>query len=163
VCARSLFVITAAFAPTRPLAAGSASASLAVTARLLRTCSLSTNSLSINNYDLWVRNAATDHTASTELTVVCKRGATSVITVGAGSSARAVVTARVTFDESNKLKHEAHNNSGLPVWSDAATDLFYHSITDGTALQSISVYRRIPGSEFVGALSYDMVLYTINF
>lgn len=165
VCVLSLFVITANFVPTQPLTAGSASASLAVTARVLRTCSLSTNSLSINDYDPWVRNAATDHTASTDLTVVCKRGATSAITVGAGSNALAGVNSRVTFRESDKPKYEADKNSGLnQLWSDSVSNVLYYGMTDGTAPQSISVYRRIPGSQFVEAGGYvDTVLYTINF
>jgi spore coat protein U-like protein len=165
VCALSLFVTTATFVPTQQLAAGFASASLAVTARVLRTCSLSASSLSIANYDPSIRIAAADHTASTELTVVCKRGATSAITVGAGSNAPGVVTSRVTFSEGDKLRHEAYKNSGpSQLWSESASDVLYHSTTDGTAPQSISVYRRIPGSQLVGAGSYvDTVLYTINF
>lgn len=164
VCALSLFVITVIFVPTRPLTAGSASASLAVTARVLRTCSLSTSSLSIGNYDPSVRIAATDHTGSTELTVVCKRGATSAITIGAESNAPGVVISRVTFSESDRLKQEARRSSGLQVWSNSASDVLYHRMTDGTAPQSISVYGRIPRSRLVGEDSgVDTVTYTINF
>jgi spore coat protein U-like protein len=165
VCALFLFVITAVFVPTRSLAAGSASASLAVTARVLRTCSLSTSSFSVANYDPSVRVAATDQTAGIQLTVVCNRGATSPITIDGGSNAPGVVTSRVTISESDKLRHEAYKNSGQSqIWSDSASTVLYHRMTNGTAPQSISVYRHIPGSQIVGAESYvDTVLYTIDF
>jgi len=163
VCRLSLFVITVIFMPTRPLTAGSASASLSVTATVLRTCSLSTNSLSIAKYEPSVRIAAKDHTGSSELTVVCKRGATVAITIGPESPG--VVTSRVTFCESDKLRHEAYKNSGLSqVWSDSASEAVYHRMTDGTAPQSISVYGRIPHSQLVGGgRDVDTVTYTINF
>ncbi len=165
LCALSLFVITAVVAPTRPLTAGSASASLSVTATVLRTCSLSTSSLSVANYDPSVRIAATDHTASTELTVVCKRGATSAMTIGAGSNASGVITSRVTFSEGGKLRHEAYKNSGpSQVWSESASDALLLGTTNRTALQSIRVYGPIPRSQLVGEGGYvDTVTYTINF
>jgi len=165
VCTLSLFVITVIFVPTRPLTAGSASASLSVTATVLRTCSVSTSSLSIANYDPSVRIAATDHTGSTELTVVCKRGATSAIRIDGGSNTPGVVTARVTFGESDNLRREAYRNSGQSqVWSDSASAVLYHRMTDGIAPQSISVYGRIPHSQLVGGGSdVDTVTYSINF
>ena len=165
VCTLSLFVITVIFVPTRPLTAGSASASLSVTVKVLRTCSVSTSSFSIANYDPSVRIAATDHTGSTELTVVCKRGATSAITIDGGSNAPGVVTSRVTFSESDKLRYEAYKNSGQSQgWSDSASAVLYHRMTNGTAPQSISVYSRIPHNQPVGGGSdVETVTYTINF
>ena len=165
VCTLSLFVITVIFVPTRPLTAGSASASLSVTATVLRTCSVSTSSLSIGNYDPSVRIAATDHMGSTELTVVCKRGATSAITIGGGSNAPGVVTSRVTFSESDKLRYEAYKNSGQSQgWSDSASAVLYHRMTNGTAPQSISVYGPIPHSQLVGGgRDFETVTYTISF
>ena len=102
---------------------------------------------------------------STELTVVCKRGATSAITIGAESNAPGVVTSRVTFSESDKLRHEAYKNSALSqVWSDSASEVVYHRMTNGTAPQSISVYGRIPRNQLAGGGSdVDTVTYTINF
>jgi spore coat protein U domain-containing protein, fimbrial subunit CupE1/2/3/6 len=166
VCTLSLFVITVIFVLTRPLTAGSASASLSVTATVLRTCSVSTRSFSIGNYVPSVRIAATDPMGNTELTVICKRGATSAITIGGGSNGPGVVvTSRVTFSDRDKLRYGAYKSSGQSrIWSDSASAVLYSRITNGTAPQSISVYSHLPHSQPVGGSSdVDTVTYIINF
>jgi spore coat protein U domain-containing protein, fimbrial subunit CupE1/2/3/6 len=96
----------------------------------------------------------------------CKLGATSAITIGGGCNGPGVVVpSRVTFSDSDKLKYEAHKNSGQSrVWSDSASAVLYHRMTDGTAPQSIGVYGRIPHSQLVrGGSDVETVTYTINF
>jgi spore coat protein U-like protein len=136
-----------------------------VTATVLRTCSVSTSSLSIANYDPSVRIAATDHTGSTELTVVCKRGATSAIRIDGGSDTPGVVTSRVTISENDMLRHEASKNAGQSQgWSDSASAVLNRRRTKGIVPQSISVYSRISHNQPVGGGSdVETVTYTINF
>ena len=164
-CLLCLFVITAIFMPPRRLTAGSASASLSVTATVLRTCRLSTSSVTLGNYDPSVRNATPNHRTSAELTVVCNRGSTSAVTVGAASNAPGTINFRLMFSEGNKLRYEPYKRSGLfQIGSSSASDLLLGT-TNEIAQQPNSVHGPVPPGQLVGddGGHLDTVTYTINF
>ncbi|RRA50256.1 spore coat U domain-containing protein [Acidipila sp. EB88] len=145
----------------RPAGAATATSTMAVSATVVATCSISTTSLAFGNYT----GAALPGSAL--LTALCSNGSTYNIGLSAGTSTNATVTTRGMFVSGTPavvLNYALYSNSARTTnWgSTVGTDTV--SGTGNGASQSLTVYGNIPAGQFIAAGSYtDSIVATITY
>jgi spore coat protein U-like protein len=144
--------------------AGSASASLNVSASVASNCTISTSALAFGVYDPLVANASTNLDGTGTITIACTKGATSTIALNLGSNASGS-SRRMTDGASNYLTYEMYQDSArLTVWGSSGTAQFTPPAAPSKTARNFTVYGRIPGSQDIPAGNYaDTVTATVNF
>lgn len=147
------------------ISAGSASTSLAVSARVTNNCTVSTASLAFGTYDPIVTHATANLDGTATVTITCTKGAITTIGLDAGSNAPGTGTTRAMLGGGVKLSYEIYRDSGRTIlWSNVLGGLFLPPIAPSKAPRSFTVYGRIPAGQDVPAGNYnDTVLATVNF
>lgn len=165
---RFFFVATAAalgILSSNPAHAGSASASMDVSASVSDNCTISAVPLAFGAYD---PSSGTALDGSAQLTVQCTLDAAASIQLGQGSNADAGSTdaaplRRLADGSGNFLSYELDQDAAHSVvWGNTAGTAVDHTGTGMSA--QISVYGRIASGQNVPAGSYsDQLMATINF
>jgi spore coat protein U-like protein len=148
----------------QPVAAGSASANLTVTATVTNNCSISTAAVAFGAYDPIIANASADLDSTGAVTVTCTRGATATVALDRGSNAAG--PARQLKDTgTNVLAYELFQDAGRSaVWGNAGAALLSAGAAPSKAPRTFTVYGRISGGQDVPAGNYsDTVVATVNF
>ncbi len=149
-----------------PVAAGSSTGTLTVTASVAQNCIVGNATLAFGAYDPVVTNRSTNDDQSTTITLTCTKGA-SGITLGFGNSANApagcTAPQRCMVNTGHYLNYQLYSDSGrASVWTTAIAETVSGGITTPT---NVTVYGRIPSAQdaSVGATYTDSVTATINF
>jgi spore coat protein U-like protein len=160
----ALVILLLAVGPAK-LFAGSASASLSVTATVANDCTVSTSALAFGSYEPIATNASTPMDGTGSVTITCTRGATTTIGLDAGSNAPGSGTTRAMLAGGVKLDYEIYKDSGrTTIWGNSGASLFTPPVAPNKNSRSFSVFGRIPAGQDVASGSYnDSVLATINF
>lgn len=144
-----------------PASAGTASATFQVTADVLAACSVSATTLNFANYTSSAGNKDVQSTVS----VTCSNGTTYNVGLNEGASTGATVSARaMTGPASALLNYSLFSDSGRTVnWGNTVpTDTV--GGTGSGAAQTLNVYGRIPGSQYVAIGHYtDTITATVTF
>jgi spore coat protein U domain-containing protein, fimbrial subunit CupE1/2/3/6 len=151
----------AAIVSSTPATAGTATASFTVSADVVATCIIGATALDFTNYD----SAAGNKDVQSTVSVTCSNGSTYNIGLDKGASAGATVTARaMTGPGSALLSYALYRDSGRTLnWGQTVgTDT--KSGTGSGANQNVTVYGRVPGSQYVGVGHYsDTITATVTF
>lgn len=136
--------------------AGTAGASLDMSAQVIDNCTISADPLSASGYDYVVANNSSALDVTSTINVVCTNGTDATIDLGTGNNARKLT------DGTNFLNYQLYKESGRTnVWGSGIESV---SIIGTGNAQPQTVYARIPGGQNVPVGSYtDTVTATINF
>ncbi|WP_425918746.1 Csu type fimbrial protein [Acinetobacter sp. TSRC1-2] len=136
--------------------AGTAIASLDMTAEVIANCTINAAPLSASGYDYVVANKTNNLDVTSTINVVCTKGTGATIDLDTGDNDRKLKNG------TNFLTYQLYkDNSRVVPWGSALDSL---SITGTGLAQSETVYARINGGQNVPAGSYtDTVTATINF
>jgi spore coat protein U-like protein len=143
--------------------AQTAQANLAVSASVIRNCTIAAGTLAFGNYDPIVANLAADLDQTGTFTVTCTRGGAPAVWVGMDNGAHFTTNRRMT-DGAEFLDYELFSNAGrtTPWGNTSGTGLVVTQ--NGRNPVTVSVYGRVPAGQDVGAGSYtDTVVMTVNF
>ena len=145
--------------PLASLQAATTTATFTVTATVQTTCSITANNLNFGAY------AGVQLDAATSLTATCSNGVPYTVGLSAGTSVGATVTTR-------KMKGPGTDLLGYSLFRDAARTANW-GVTIGTdtvagtgvgTAQTLTVYGRIPASQFIAPGSYaDTITATLTF
>lgn len=136
--------------------AATTTATMAVTATVVASCSISAAALAFGNYT----SAAVDAVAT--ISVTCSTGTTYDIELDAGTASGATTATRAMQNGSNTLSYNIYSNSGRSTVWGLTTDKV--SGTGTGSAQSLSAYGRIPAGQSVAAGSYsDTITATITY
>ena len=147
-----------------PAQAGSATASLAVSATVINNCTISTAAVAFGSYDPVVANASTNLDSTGGITIACTKGATA--TIGLNTGANASGSARRLADgSSNYLSYDIYKDSSrTSVWGNAGADLYTPAAAPNKSPRTFTAYARVTSNQDVPAGSYtDTVTATVNF
>jgi len=159
------FALIALFYGHRSATAGSASAPLGVTVRVVRDCSISASSLALSNYYPTLSQATTDLNARVSLRVACTTGSKAAVSIGFGNPSSSGVMARSMSNGMERLSHEIYEDPRLTqVWSESSSGLLSVVTLPSTKAIVLPVHACIPAGQFVHPGSYaDSVVVTVNF
>lgn len=157
-----LALVTAALVVTAGSArAQTATATIAVTATVIPSCTIAAAPVAFGNYDPVVTNAAAALNASGSVTVACTRGTIYSVGLGAGNStsgSRAMQHATLADELPYQLYQDAARTT---VWTDAA---MISATATSTVAVPYAVYGSIAGGLDVPTGAYaDAVIATVNF
>jgi len=144
--------------------AGTATASLAVSASVAANCEISTSALSLGAYDPIVTNATLDLSGTGTVTITCTKGATTTIALNLGSNASASQR-RMAGPSTNYLNYEIYQDAGhTTVWGSSGGALVTPAAAPSMAPRSYTAYGVVTAGQdvIVGAYT-DTVTATVNF
>lgn len=154
-CAAAVLAIV----PLASLQAATTNALFTVTADVQTTCHVAANNLNFGAY------SGTLLDLTTTLTAACSNGTPYTIGLSAGTSAGATVTTRrMAGPGTDVLNYSLSQDAGHAVnWGDTVgTDTVPG--TGNGAIQSFTVFGRIPAGQFVGPGAYsDLITVTLSF
>ncbi len=100
-----------------PAEAGSASSTLGVTARVVRSCRISSTLPPPGNADSIVASTNVDATATASIAVVCARAAATAITISTGSRTAGIAVAQAMSMIDSDVKNKTHKESAtMQIW-----------------------------------------------
>jgi spore coat protein U domain-containing protein, fimbrial subunit CupE1/2/3/6 len=148
-----------------PAFAGSATASLSVTASVAANCTISTLPVAFGPYDPVVANAAADLLATGTVTVACTKGTAATIDLGNGVNL-AAGSRRMASGAPDFLNYALYKDAArTAVWGSGlagGTTMAYAAASK--AATSITVYGTVPQAQDVTVGAYsDTVVATINY
>ncbi len=159
-------LVTALWTSPIPVAAGSSTGTLSVTASVAQNCIVGNATLAFGAYDPVVANLSTNDDQSTTIVLTCTKGA-SGITLGFGNSANApagcTAPQRCLVSAGHYMNYQLYSDAGrTAVWTTAIAETVSGGVTTPT---NVTVYGRIPSAQdaSVGATYTDSVTATINF
>jgi spore coat protein U-like protein len=143
-------------------AAGSASAQFNVTAMVLQNCAVSASDLAFGSYNA---SSGSPVTASTTVQVTCTLNLPYTVALDGGMTTHDPLNRAMTDGSSHNLIYGLYTTSGYAtIWGDATPGTSTVPGTGSGAAQSLTVYGRIPASQFVAAGSYsDRVTVTVSY
>lgn len=147
------------------LMAQSASASLNITASVIKNCTINTSPVSFGNYDPVVANATRPLEGVGTVTVTCTKGSVAQLALNDGTNGvlgnrRLKVTTAPAF-----MSYELYKDSGrTQEWTDRGGGLLRLGPAPNNSPREITVYGSIPAGQdvLVGAYT-DTVLATVDF
>jgi spore coat protein U-like protein len=152
----SLLAATAALVvAAAPARATTTTANVNVTATVNASCTMTNATVAFGIYN---PTAAVATDALGTLSVTCTKGTTGTITLAGTAGSRAMLLG------ANTLSYELYTDATRTTpWAGATTTVSVAAGT-GSGAQAITVYGRIPASQFVAPGSYaDTVVATLNF
>ncbi|HUJ29289.1 MAG TPA: spore coat U domain-containing protein [Myxococcales bacterium] len=142
--------------------AATATSTVAVSATVVKNCTMTNGAITFGNYDPVVTNAAANlDVASTGFSVSCTKGVGYAISLDLGSNATGT-TRRMKDAAGDFLNYEIYNDSGrTTVWN--ATNTVAGTAASKAAL-ALTAYGRVPSAQDVPTGSYtDTVTATVTF
>lgn len=149
-----------ALAPMAATYAATESDSIAVSATVTATCTLSTSSLAFGDY-----SATADLDGTTDLSLTCSNGTAYDIAVGPGTGGTATTTSREMVDGStNILNYALYQDSARgTTWGNSDGVDTVAGTGTGSA-ETITVYGRVPQGQYQPAATYnDTVSVTVTY
>lgn len=138
--------------------AGTATATLAVSATVANSCVLSNGTLAFGQYTgaLVPQN--------TTLTLTCTKGDTWTLTMGTGTTSGATLSNRMMANGTNTLNYTLYTDNSYTKVFDNSSSANELSATGTGAQQTANIYGAIPAGQYPPAGSYtDSVTATITF
>jgi len=144
--------------------AGSATATLAVSATVINNCTISTAAVAFGAYDPVVANASANLDSTGSITIACTKGATATIGLNAGSNASGS-SRRLADGTANYLSYEIYKDaSRASVWGNAGADLYSPPAAPNKSPRTFTAYARVTSNQDVPAGAYgDTITATVNF
>jgi spore coat protein U-like protein len=144
--------------------AGSATASLSVSASVTNNCTISTAALAFGSYDPIVAHASSPLDGTGTVTIACTKNSTQTIGLGLGGNASGSQR-RLNAGGADYLNYELYKEAARTnVWGNSGTALLDPGAAPSKAARSITVYGRVAAGQDVPAGSYtDSVVATVNF
>jgi spore coat protein U-like protein len=145
-----------------PAWAASVSSQFNVTATVLKNCAVSASDLAFGDY---YASSGSPVTASTTVSVTCTAALAYTVALDGGQTANNVSARTMTDGASHNLSYGLYITNGYgTVWGDGSAGTSTVAGTGNGAAQAVTVYGRIPASQFVAAGSYtDRVTVTVNY
>lgn len=145
-----------------PAAAQTATDSFSVTATVIDACLIAANDHSFGNYSS-VSGSNLDATSTIDVT--CTNGTSYDVSLNAGTTAGGTIAARLMTDGSNTLGYNLYTSAArTTVWGDGTGASAIVSGAGTGALQSLTVYGRVPASQAAPVGGYsDTVTATVSF
>jgi spore coat protein U-like protein len=156
VCAAAMLA-----APTAGIAA-TATTTFQVTATVLSVCTVSATNLAFGNYDA---SSGTPNDASSTVTTTCSNSTAYTVALNAGTGSGATVALRKMTNGANTLNYSMYTTAGrTTVWGDGTLSTVTQAGTGNGSGQALTVFGRIPTSQYVTAGSYtDTVTATVTY
>ena len=148
-----------------PALAGTTNTNLSVTATVAASCTVSATAMAFGTVNTL---AATADDATSTMSVTCTPGTAWTATAGLGSGTGATFAVRkmTVAATTNTLNYTLYTDSGRTiVWGDGVAPTGTLTGTGNGAVQSSTIYGRVPGSQGTAAVgSYtDTVAVTVTF
>jgi spore coat protein U-like protein len=145
-----------------PAWAASVSAQFNVTATVLKNCAVSASDLAFGDY---TAGSGSPVTASTTVSVTCTAALAYTVALDGGQTTSDVTARAMTDGAAHNLSYGLYTTNGYgTVWGDGSGGTSTVAGTGSGAAQALTVYGRIPASQFVAAGSYaDRVTVTVNY
>jgi spore coat protein U-like protein len=142
--------------------ATTASAQFNVTATVLGSCTVSATDMVFGNYSA---NSGAALPATSTLSVTCTTGTTYTVALDGGTHTANVAARAMTDGASHSLPYGLYTtNAYTSIWGDGTSSTVTQAGTGNGSAQSLTVYGRIPASQFVTAGSYtDRVTVTVTY
>jgi hypothetical protein len=149
------FVALAANLAGNPTAdADSASSTLGVTARVVRSCRISTTLPPPGNADSIVATTNVDATAAASIAVVCARAAAPAITISTGSRTAGIAVAQAMSMIDSDVKNKTHKESAtMQIWQGLNGEALALGFVGSGRTGSIPVYRHAAAAQNAAAQS----------
>lgn len=142
--------------------AATASGSIAVSATVQASCTVTASTLAFGNYNPL---SSTPLDATSSITVNCTTGSTYTVGLNAGGTSGATVTTRQMLQSTNALNYSLFRDSGHTTnWGNTPGTDTPASVVATTSAATTTVYGRIPALQNVPAGSYtDTVQVTVTY
>lgn len=171
IARRSLYLLAAAVVClSSPVQAGSASATMNVTATVISTCTISSGNLTFGNYDAIGKNATAALTATAQISATCTQGATATIDIDAGLHPSGTGNA-----QTRRMKGTgATDYLTYDIYQDSSHNQRWGTKTSGTTRPltgggagtpvGLTAYGSVPAAQGAPVGSYsDSVSVTVNY
>ena len=165
VATLGIFTLAAAgftYLAGQSVAAGTQSASLAVSATVSNNCTISTAAVSFGSYDPVVTHASANLDGSGTVTIACTKGSVTPVDLNLGSNASGSTRRMAAAGEF--LTYELYQDaSHSTVWGSGASAMTPSAAANKNS-RDFTVYGRVASAQDVPAGSYsDSVTATVNF
>lgn len=142
--------------------AATATTTFQVTATVLSVCTVSATNLAFGNYDA---SSGTPNDASSTVTTTCSNTTAYTVALNAGTGSGATVALRKMTNGANTLNYSMYTTAGrTTVWGDGTLSTVTQAGTGNGSGQALTVYGRVPTSQYVTAGSYtDTVTATVTY
>ncbi len=142
--------------------AATATTTFQVTATVLSVCTVSATNLAFGNYDA---SSGTPNDASSTVTTTCSNTTAYTVALNAGTGTGATVALRKMTNGANTLNYSMYTTAGrTTVWGDGTLSTVTQAGTGNGSGQALTVFGRIPTSQYVTAGSYtDTVTATVTY
>lgn len=148
-----------ALSPVAATYAATESGSIAVSADVTATCTLSTSPLAFGSY-----SATADLDATTDLSLTCSNGTTYDIALDAGAGGTATTASREMTSGTDILNYALYNDSGRTQTWGTSSGVDTVAGTGTGSAQTITVYGRVPQGQYQPVASYtDTVNVTVTY
>lgn len=148
-----------ALAPIAATYAATETDSIAVSADVAATCTLSTSPLAFGSYA-----ATADLDATTDLSLTCSNGTTYNIALDAGAGGTATTTTRQMTAGTDILNYKLFSDSGRTQTWGVSSGVDTVGGTGTGSAQTITVYGRVPQGQYQPVASYtDTVNVTVTY
>jgi spore coat protein U-like protein len=143
-------------------ASGTASAQFNVTATVLDNCAVSAGDLAFGSYNA---GSATPATATSTIQVTCTSGLAYSVALDGGTGSSAVTARTMVDGATHALGYGLYTSAAYStIWGDGTGGTVTVDGNGSGTAQSLTVYGRIPASQFVTAGSYsDLVTVTVSY
>jgi len=147
-----LVALAAILAVNPPADAGSASSTLGVTARVVRSCRIATTLPPPGNADSIAASTHVDATAVASIAVLCARATAITISTGNRTAGLAVAPAMSMIDSDVKIK--THKESAtMQIWQGVNSEVLTLGFVGSSRPGSIPVYRHAAAAQNAAAQS----------
>ena len=140
------------------------SASLTVTANVVKNCTITTAPVAFGNYDSVAVNATAPLDGIGTVTVTCTKGAAAKVGLSVGGNAQGT-TRRMSGGTAEFLTYELYKDTGrATIWGDTATTALDVPAAPNQVPRDYTVYGRVAQAQETAVGAYtDTVLATVNF
>jgi spore coat protein U-like protein len=157
-----------------PALAGSATATVSVSANIANVCTISAGAVAFGAYDPIVTNSSTPLDGSGTVTVTCTKGASTTLGLGLGSNAAGSVR-KMKDSGTNLLTYELYQPpSSTPsaacsfasptVWGNSGAGLFTPAAAPDKNARTYNICGQVASGQDLPFGSYtDLVVATVNF
>jgi spore coat protein U-like protein len=159
------FAVVSIAAESRLIGQTSAqSASLTVSANVVKNCTITTAPVSFGNYDSVAANATAPLDGIGTITVKCTKGAAAKVGLNPGGNAQGT-TRRMAGGTAEYLTYELYKDTGrASIWGDTATTGLDVPAAPNQTPRNFTVYGRVAQAQEAAVGTYtDTVVATVNF
>ena len=149
-----LVALAAILAGNPPADAGSASSTVGVTARVVRSCRVSTTLPPRGNADSIAASTNVDTTAVASIAVVCARAAATAITISTSNRTAGIAVAQAMSMIDSDVKNKTHKEPAtMQIWQGLNGEALAPGFVGSGQPGSIPVYRHAAAAQNAAAQS----------